>query len=481
MPQRTHFIAFRYFLLIIFCAVLPILLLLEFYFLERSEKNSLLSSKNWEIENSLINRNNIAKIIKHPQHLWQSKGHKVIEKSKGRKRILVVADSMVWGDGYVNMNDIWWRQLDRYLKEKGHLETEVIAAGMNGVPTRLQIDWIAPLVKKYDPDLLIWNYVTNDPDEKVVKQINYVEYHACLEQLDSVYKFLRGINIKFKWFFPKLLFILSNSRFNKLEAVYPINNEIFGYPYANWELELLKGENFAKYKETLKRVSQELNILKIPSFFMTIPNWPSMAYFEPRYRPIKPLMYKYGIKFFDILQDFTKAYPDYEKTSLQWSINPVNGHPGKTSTYFYAKMAYNIIRENFPHVLTQKQTLVDTKVEVNDWHPISMPLLVENESIVFEYPQKHDTLLTIPQKYPHIRLHFTNPVDIKEIFIEGNGIKNVRLVCGAFDPIKDVETEFPERKGSKLTWKVNINKVNYIKLNIVFNTDDRIIKVNVEK
>jgi hypothetical protein len=87
-------------------------------------------------------------------------------KQRGGSRVLVIGDSFVWGDGYLNANDIWWRKVGRELHKRGYWNVEVVAAGFNGASTQRELAWVRAggLARLASRDLVLPGYVTNDPD-----------------------------------------------------------------------------------------------------------------------------------------------------------------------------------------------------------------------------------------------------------------------------------------------------------------------------
>src|SRR5579859_4234108 len=156
------------------------LLLLEYGMLPRFEKPAApsaaqLNSQAWTRDNELINRNNsrFKNVITENDWTWRSAGHPVPVERRTARRIMVISDSWVWGDGYANMNDIWWRQLARELRLRGYADVEVVGVGRRGASTHDELDQLRKVFPKYRPDLVIMGYVTNDPDEHHVRQFDY--------------------------------------------------------------------------------------------------------------------------------------------------------------------------------------------------------------------------------------------------------------------------------------------------------------------
>src|SRR4029434_5090068 len=89
-----------------------------------------------------------------------------------RRTILVLGDSFVWGPPYLSLNHLWWRQLMIELERRGYRQVRVVAAGHSGWSTHRELECLEELLGEVKPDLVIWGYVTNDPDEKLIPQIS---------------------------------------------------------------------------------------------------------------------------------------------------------------------------------------------------------------------------------------------------------------------------------------------------------------------
>ncbi len=78
------------------------------------------------------------------------------ERVAGKKRILVLGDSLVWGYG-VEQDYIFTEQLERLLSN-----TEVINAGVAGYSTDQELLWLRSEGERYNPDLVILVVCGND-------------------------------------------------------------------------------------------------------------------------------------------------------------------------------------------------------------------------------------------------------------------------------------------------------------------------------
>ncbi len=471
------------------------LVAIETQFLPRLETENRIISPDWVRENRIIDQNNYSKNLARGQvnqkpadgnWLWRSTGFPVTEQATKSRRILVIGDSYVWGDGYANMNDLWWRQLQRELTRRGYNQVEVIAAGLNGASTRNQLEQARQLVPVYKPDLLIWGYVANDPDEwvngkRVVKRIveNMPPDRALwlLNELAS-----RDI-------LPRLSYQLKKAREGKI--IERMSGEEHGYYLSEWTMKLLEGENFELYKNTIKELGRFQAESGIPGFMIALPNNPDEQHFSVRYDKIRPLMQSANLEFYDILNDYvawSATLIDGEKfvelgRDHRWGINPADGHPGTSSTYFYAVKAADFLEAHYPEVLHHQGEINQrSNIHINDWVPYNLnPMETAQGVFTFKYPESQEYMLRMPVGRPFVQLNLELPAEIREIRLAGSGLKQATLDITAvnselgFDDhtIYSLET----KKGASLVWNLagheGANSVNTIRLSASFETNNR--------
>lgn len=438
-----------------------------------------LVTSDWKTENHLINKNNFKKNLATKElPIWHSAGLPLPEAKAHGKRILVMGDSFVWGDGYANVNDIWWRQLERELQRRGYLDVEVIAAGLCGWSTHQQLDAVPGLVQKYYPDLIIWGYVTNDPDENVVKLIMPEEQVA--EQSDEV---LMG-QLK------EQLGMLRAKKDTKTA-----DSDELAYSYDEWNSKLLQGKNLELYKQTLAKLADFHKSTGIPGFMMTLPPFPGYELYSKKYEPVRALNENNNYVFYDILDEFIAQYPDgnpYPNASpLSWGINPANGHPGVYSTVFYAQRAADYIENNLPNCLGIKSNPAkySPEVNINDWMPEDIEIYKSDENkYEFFYPESEENMLRLPVYKPYVQLNLETPVKIKSIKLEGAGLKQATLFITTIHPDLNIDTNEMielgnEKAGRKITWDLAYYRitdaVNTIRINAFVSDIEQKITVTV--
>ena len=425
------------------------LCLLEYWQLPQLEAQGKIVPLGWQADNKkLFQENYYRNQASQADPVWRSAGFPVSETKKKSHRIAVIGDSFVWGDGYSNLNDLWWRQLEQELERRGYNDVEVIAAGLCGAPTKTQIEYGKTVVAKYHPDMLIWGYVTNDPDEGIVNQFAAPEKEP----------FIAAINQIFGKAFPRITAQLESLRQKKLTSL--LANEKAGYEYFEWEKRLLTGENFSKYQDTVQQLAKFQAESKLPGFVMTLPIWPNKEHFGFRHDKVAPLFKQAGMPFFDTLNDFVAQYGNIDLNMdtrhgqagnngakpLSWGINPVNGHPGILACHFYAVEAADELEKNHATILGAKQ-LTSTKPAgesklaaesnlpvINDWLPVILfPEQKQAGAWEFQYPADKSRMLTMPIQKPYAQFNLAKPAFVQSIKLSGIDLEQAQVFITTFD------------------------------------------------
>lgn len=388
--------------------------------------------------------------------IWRSAIFPVKEAHPGKKRILVMGDSFVWGDGSSNMNDIWWRQLQGELHRRGYNDVEVIAAGLCGASTHVELDWAKNLVAKYKPDMIVWGYVSNDPEEGsnnsghgIVKQITLPP--------DSTFDKLWSSSGRF---FPNFTVQLSSLRNRNLSA--KLSGPKYGYDYIDWRNKILEEPNFAVYKETVANLAKFLHSLDIPCTFITL-CMPSES--AEHFAPAEKLFKKNGIEFHNLLDPMISwnarlMERGLLKGVLALGVNPANGHPNVTATHFYAIQSANILEKSYKKVLGEKSNSNGEKsILVNDFVPPTLGVSNPKPNIFgMYYPTKEADFLTMPVRRPFVQLNLSAPVALKEIHVVGKNLQSSAVAVRAQDTsMSDIVVavhDLGSKKGGGCTFKL---------------------------
>lgn len=423
--------AVKYFLVFLGCLIV-LVGLVEFR-LGTLAREGRVVTEDWQSEDAAINRMNKRKVkADRANPLWYSEGIPLPGAKSGKRRLLVVGDSFVWGDGYSNVNTIWWRQLERELRHRGYHGVEVVAAGLNATSTQDHLHWLRDLnlIEKLEPDGVVLGYVTNDPDMKDAQGRFYVKQIGREVRIPR----WRGVDRTLGRVAPILAAQLKQQLERKWES-----RLTDAYHYSEWELRLLEPPNIETYRRVVGELGEFIRSRHLPFLAVTLPNAPDREYFEPRHRPIGPIFAAAGLRFHDLLDDFVRAYPP-DGEVLRWGINPANGHPGPVSTRFYAREVADILEREFPNLLGGKDTPPSRVPAINDWMPPDAGVRrIEAGEWELDYPGPEDTAPRLPLAKPHVVLAFAEPVAVRRVTISGALLRESELYFSAVDPATGIE------------------------------------------
>lgn len=401
--------------------LLALLIVFEYTVFRRLERDRMLPTPEWAAETKRINANTVGKVLTRP--VWSSSGLPVSPRKTRLVRIAVMGDSFTWGAALANINDVWWRQLERELHERGYRDVEVIAAAAQGASTREQLAFAKTVVARYSPDLLIWGYVTNDPDEELVPRVptpTHVEplFDAATMYMDPI--------------LPITAFRLRELRNQKKLVL--ASSASSGYEYFLWELEILRGPNLEAYRRTLREVRAFVTATGLPSFFITLPNYATGDGFRRRYNPILPEFRRAGLPMHDILPRFVKEYGHLPL--LRFAATPTDTHPGPMVTRYFAVQAADILERDYRAFLGNrtKPGAVANAVHFNDWAPYHMRVSPRAGGAEIVYPERDDDFLRMPRRTPYVQLNLERPVRARAIAIEGADLREATLAITGIGP-----------------------------------------------
>lgn len=359
----------------------------------------------WQEHNDLM-RANYAELAIGTGPVREWPGHLVELEKRSQRRVLVMGDSFVWGSPYLSLNHMWWRQLEIELHRRGYRDVEVIAAGDAGFSTRQQLEAAREVVADFNPDLIIWGYVTNDPDEGLVEQL----------PVNSGTSGLGRIVLPVAPEIGHQLDRLRNAKQDRLRS-----GSTHGYEYTEWEQQLLTGPNWRAYATTINELSDFVQSTGLPGFMITLPNSPSPTYFEPRYGPVLPLWRDAGITVVDSLAPAVEAFGDHSaKVRIEWGINPNDGHPGPRMAKFHALVAADHLEQQHADVLGPKHYEARATPTVNDWLPHDLQIEVATAgSYRLRYPTSDRFSPVVPLDAPAVQLALREPTRLQEVAVEG--------------------------------------------------------------
>ena len=426
--------------------------------------------------------------------VWHSKGWPVDVDRRRAKRILVIGDSFVWGTGYANFNDLWWRQLERELFSRGFCDVEVIAAGIKGMNTRDELDVARKIVPKFKPDAVIFGYVLNDADEKS----GSAKWDSPALASRYKIKLSKSIDSILNNTFPNLYY---QARGMRKAAVCKDVTGITPSEFASARnIRRVTGESFEQYKRTVEELASYLHNLSVPYFIIALPHGCSggvsidsgrvevdRGYYERCLRPVQNLFSANQIRFVNTLDHLTRFARSEKKLQergwLWFGINPVDAHPNVWLTHFYAKEAADVLEANYPQCLGTRRKIGSTgfKLSFNDWIPPDLNAKQLTDGTAITYPEDEKSLPEMPIRKQHVELCLEMPAAISQIKLSGAGLKEAVIYVSCEEPNRHFDDGDIYRlgllRGSELVWELR-NKswacaINTIRISAKFRSKDR--------
>ena len=332
-----------------------------------------------------------------------------------KKKIMVIGDSFIWGDGCSNSNYLWWRQLQRKLYEGGYQDCVVIGVGKCGASTQNQLDYLknTNLIEDIKPDMILIGYVTNDAQYQdqegklVPGQLETKDYFA-----DRPMRWLKVV-------FPNITYLINQYLDDRYYNT-GYFDETTGFPYEQWELEIIRGAYLERYKkETVDPLGKFARSLDIPLVLVATPSIPSMQYYEERYASVLPLFEDAGIPVYNPLEEYVDAYE--EDGHYAEGINIVNSHPGTATNVFLADYVKELLENDYEKYLGEKTEPEDISITMNDWFPHAVMPQQKGQKIQFTYPAsiEKNRFLYMPINKSYVKVCFEAPININEIQICG--------------------------------------------------------------
>jgi hypothetical protein len=413
----------------------------------------------WEREDACLvenmKRRNDARFL--GDWVWRSRGRAVEPHGPKERRILVMGDSFVWGDGYANLNDLWWMQLQRALQGRGYRGVEVIAAGIMGAATHHQLEQARSLVPRYRPDLVIWGHVVNDPDEGLVRRLR-VDVEELLRE-DRVGRTLERLG-EAGWL-PALAGHLRERRGGVLAA--SLAGEENGFQELEWRRRLLQGENLDSYRRTLAAVSRFHDEVGIPGLGVQLPVVPDREELGLLFSPVSLLYADAGLPMVDVVDAYLARYPGGKPPGggvLGWGVNPANGHPGAIATSFHAERTADYLELHHSELLgPRSRPSVTAPLRVNDWVPHFLePESRSPGSVTFSQPDEHPLMRYMPVGWPYVQLNLELPTPIGTLTAEGSDLAVARAHVTVIDPVLGYDDgtvyDLGEARGRRCVWSL---------------------------
>ena len=374
------------------------------------------------------------------------KGEQLSDKKIGVKRILVVGDSFIFGDGYSNSNLTWWSALYNNLLASGY-DVEVVAAGYNGMSAYEEYRLIqeSDLLATVDPDLIVIGWVqANDLESKGDGDVNYcgnqqkklAAASTCTERYGQIYGSSEDTGISIfgrhtynflEEYLPNIEMALAERIINKYQFDKSFIDRTGGYGrQSHYEVTVSEESLDWNEKYFFKPFSEFINTTDIPYFYVITDVLPPDGT-DPHVAEVLKYFDKYNINYYDF-SEYAAKLPKL-KDSTKYYINPSGSHPSHFTTSFYAQHVQQILESEYPNILGKKRAFIPY-VNINDATPWNIDLKkISEDKYTFVYPDPEidSGFLHMPVGKQFIKLSLQFPIDIKSMKISGDGLVKVEV------------------------------------------------------
>lgn len=345
--------------------------------------------------------------------------------------IVVIGDSFVWGASSLNRNELFWRVLENDFRKEGK-NVNVFGVGMSAANAYEELSWLTDysLVEDLDPDLVVFGYVYNDPDDSVVIPDNSINWDKELSGLKN-----------FKKLFPNVYNALVESIAAK--TMYTDKFSDSDYMHYDGAPPVLKGRFYEKYKtDFVKKLDAYAETADFSIAVVTLPTLPNNSTLERLYEPLEELYAQCeNVDFYNCIDEYNSFASS--KHSKNYQVNSADFHPGSATNRFYADYIRDFVEKDFGNVITDlPENYDDITVKINDYLPygISPQKIFEDEKTVkyeITYPSMSvpydmfgikvsDYYLFNPLGKPYIKLCFSQDVNLSQIRTQGQ-YENIEL------------------------------------------------------
>ncbi len=231
------------------------------------------------------------------------------------RRIAVLGDSFVWGDG-LDWRLVWSHRLEQMVTAAG-APIEILSCAKKGWSTLDQLEFLQEYGPTLDLDAVLIGLVTNDPDVGLVVQ----------RQLDL----RQSITI-----LPNV----GGALMSRLDHVLAWHDDTYGY--RNWAKALYSEENLVAYQAVLDELAQTCRESGWDLSVMITPNGPhEERSYGPELCLIEHLLTVAEIPYVNAQYALTRQLGRFSRSELQ--VSPVNGHPGPRIHQVYTRVALDFL------------------------------------------------------------------------------------------------------------------------------------------
>ena len=291
-----------------------------------------------------------------------------LDKPENVFRIAVIGDSITFGLG-VNQGLTYAKFLERLLNKYNHTNTifEIINFGVTGYNSSQIVEQVKSKVLKYQPDLILYGYCLNDPQEYSLEMMNLLKIKDIAQERMSALSSRSHLFMLVKYMLGR-----DGETRKAIEKNLSENFQRIDYKEdPQWDA--LKGGNFVEYFQSLYQQDQywgrtlkDMEILQartanaeIPVVLVIFPLLQGIESYQlvNIHSQVTEAGQKRGMYIYDLLN----AYSAYEKKG-KWKLGKDSLHPTAYGHQYTAVAILNYLQKEslLPDITTETLDAIKT-------------------------------------------------------------------------------------------------------------------------
>jgi hypothetical protein len=274
-----------------------------------------------------------------------------IENPSRRLRILVLGDSLTFGDGVAD-HEIYPKLLSSMLGPR----VEVISFARDGWSTADELSVFLNGGLEYQPEIVVVGVVSNDPSPPTTQPLGQQAQWAVFQTISS----------------DLLLFRFLDYRINRLGDLYG-----FRYSYLDWEDDLYDPQKpyRGEWEKTVKEFSAVLRDHNIPGYAFILIGPAQVNTTPQKFEALSRTFSDAGFYAFNLRKAFLENFHDVDKKSL-WAL-PDDPHPGPRVHEFYAREIWETLQPEVGRLLKRDRM---TNGKMSEIGHVNFPAEVEPQN-----------------------------------------------------------------------------------------------------
>ncbi len=343
--------------------------------------------------------------------------------------IVVLGDSFTFGQSSLDRNEVFWRLAENELRNEGY-NVRFYAAAEIAANSKDELRWLtnSSLVGDIDPDLVIFAYLYNDPDDSVTAADMMSDFTSVDGSKHpvarAISKILPNIGKAVGDYITVKTLYTAEGKYAAQDFFAPI---------------ILKGDVRERFeRDFIAPLDSFSESSGVPVVIMTLPVYQGKSMQKALYAPLHEICGKYDhVKLYDGVDEFFGGFVS-AKHKKNYDVNSVDHHPGSATNYFYSQYIQKFLKEDYADMLGEsagRSLLPEGMPRINESLPAHCVLgqtSASNEincAVYYPGPDDEGGLPSIALGKSFVILSFAAPVSLQSVSIDLKNADAAELYC----------------------------------------------------